>query len=235
MFEFNEALTIAGRLIASGDQSLFEIVMLSLRVSGTAVLIGCVIGLPLGAALAAYRFPGRGIAVVIINTLMSLPPVVVGLAVYLSFSNVGPLGWLRLLYTPMAMIIAQCIIVTPIVIALTRQIIEDLNSRYDEQLRSLGVTGFAKVQTLLFEARYALITVVLAAFGRAIAEVGAVIIVGGNINHVTRVMTTAITLETSRGDLALAMALGIVLMCIALIVNGSLAAMKRVDPEFVYA
>ena len=235
MFEFNEALTIAGRLIASGDQSLFEIVMLSLRVSGAAVLIGCVIGLPLGAALAAYRFPGRGIAVVIINTLMSLPPVVVGLAVYLSFSNVGPLGWLRLLYTPMAMIIAQCIIVTPIVIALTRQIIEDLNSRYDEQLRSLGVTGFAKVQTLLFEARYALITVVLAAFGRAIAEVGAVIIVGGNINHVTRVMTTAITLETSRGDLALAMALGIVLMCIALIVNGSLAAMKRVDPEFVYA
>ena len=235
MFEFNEALTIAGRLIASGDQSLFEIVMLSLCVSGTAVLIGCLIGLPLGAALAAYRFPGRGIAVVIINTLMSLPPVVVGLAVYLSLSNVGPLGWLRLLYTPMAMIIAQSIIVTPIVTALTRQIIEDLNSRYDEQLRSLGVAGFTKVQTLLFEARYALITVVLAAFGRAIAEVGAVIIVGGNINHVTRVMTTAITLETSRGDLALAMALGIVLMCIALIVNGSLAAMKRVDPELVYA
>ena len=235
MFEFNEALRIAARLIAAGDTALFEIVMLSLRVSGTAVFIGCLIGLPLGAALGTHRFPGRIIAVVIINTLMGLPPVVVGLAVYLCFSNAGPFGWLRLLYTPTIMIVAQIIVVTPIIVALSRQIIEDLNLRYDEQLRSLGVAGIAKVQTLLFEARHALMTVVLAAFGRAIAEVGAVIIVGGNINHVTRVMTTAIALETSRGDLSLAMALGMTLMCIALIVNGCVAIMKRVEPELAYA
>ena len=235
MFEFSEAMRIAARLIATGDADLFEIVMLSLRVSGTAVVIGCLIGLPLGAALGTHRFPGRIIAVVIINTLMGLPPVVVGLAVYLFFSNAGPFGWLRLLYTPAVMIIAQVIVITPIIAALSRQIIEDLNIRYDEQLRSLGVTGITKVQTLLFEARHALMTVVLAAFGRAIAEVGAVIIVGGNINHVTRVMTTAIALETSRGDLALAMALGMTLMCIALIVNGCVAAMKRVEPELAYA
>ncbi len=235
MFEFTEAMRIATRLIVTADADLFEIVMLSMRVSGTAVFIACLVGLPLGAALGTVRFRGRTLGVVIINTLMGLPPVVVGLVVYLCFSNVGPFGWLRLLYTPTAMIVAQIIIITPIVAALSRQIVEDLNARYDEQLRSLGVTGMSKVRTLLFEARHALITVVLAAFGRAIAEVGAVIIVGGNINHVTRVMTTAIALETSRGDLALAMALGIVLMCIALIVNGCVAALKRIEPELAYA
>ena len=165
---------------------------------------------------------------------MGLPPVVIGLMVYMTLSNSGPFGWLQLLYTPKAMIIAQIIVVAPIIAALSRQMIEDLHVRYDEQLRSLGVHGFGQLRTLLYEARYALSTIVLAAFGRAIAEVGAVIIVGGNINHVTRVMTTAIALETSRGDLALAMALGIVLMCIALIVNGSVVALKRTEPEVAY-
>jgi tungstate transport system permease protein len=235
MFELSEAFAIAAMLIASGDADLFEIILLSLRVSGTAVMIGCLIGFPVGAALATYRFMGRSVAIVVVNTLMGLPPVVVGLAVYLALSNSGPFGWLRLLYTPKAMIIAQVIIVAPIVAALSRQVIEDLHARFDEQLRSLGVDGIAQLRTLLYEARYALVTVVLAAFGRAIAEVGAVIIVGGNINHLTRVMTTAIALETSRGDLALAMALGIVLMAIALIVNACVAVVKRKEPELAYA
>ena len=234
MFEFREAFAIAAALIASGDADLFEIVGLSIRVSGSAVIIGCVLGFPLGAALATYRFTGRTVAIVVVNALMGLPPVVIGLMVYMTLSNSGPFGWLQLLYTPKAMIIAQVIVVAPIIAALSRQIIEDLHVRYDEQLRSLGVHGFGQLRTLLYEARYALSTIILAAFGRAIAEVGAVIIVGGNINHVTRVMTTAIALETSRGDLALAMALGIVLMCIALIVNGSVVALKRTEPEVAY-
>ena len=234
MFEFREAFAIAAALIASGDADLFEIVGLSIRVSGSAVIIGCVLGFPLGAALATYRFTGRTVAIVVVNALMGLPPVVIGLMVYMTLSNSGPFGWLQLLYTPKAMIIAQVIVVAPIIAALSRQIIEDLHVRYDEQLRSLGVHGVGQLRTLLYEARYALSTIVLAAFGRAIAEVGAVIIVGGNINHVTRVMTTAIALETSRGDLALAMALGIVLMCIALIVNGSVVALKRTEPEVAY-
>lgn len=235
MFDFGDAFAIAARLILAADRDLLEIVALSLRVSGTAVFFGCLIGFPVGASLAVHPFPGRYVFVVTLNALMGLPPVVVGLVVYLTFSNAGPLGWLQLLYTPTAMIVAQVIIVAPIVAALSRQVIEDLNGYYDEQLRSLGVSLAGRLATLLYEARGALLTVVLAAFGRAIAEVGAVIIVGGNINHVTRVMTTAIALETSKGDLALAMALGIVLMTIALAVNAAIMATRRTTPELFRA
>lgn len=234
MFEFSQAFGIALSLLLSGDQGLLEIVLLSLRVSGSALLFGCLIGLPLGALLATQSFPARSSVIVLVNALMGLPPVVVGLVVYLCLSNSGPFGWLQLLYSPGAMIIAQTVLVAPIVVALSRQIIQDLNREYDEQLRSLGVSGPQRLATLLFEARHALLTVVLAAFGRAIAEVGAVIIVGGNINHVTRVMTTAIALETSKGDLSLALALGMVLMLIAITVNLCVLMTKRIDPVAAY-
>ena len=226
MQDFGAAFRLAFGLIASGDADLAEIVLLSLEVSLAAVVIAGALGLPLGAALAVVRFPGRGAAVLALNALMGLPPVVVGLVVYLLLSNAGPLGALGLLYTPSAMIIAQTVLVTPIVAALSRQVIEDLREEYDEQLRSLGLGALATIGTLLWDARYSLLTVALAGFGRAIAEVGAVIIVGGNINHVTRVMTTTIALETSKGNLALALALGLILVTIALAVNGAVMAMR---------
>jgi tungstate transport system permease protein len=235
MLALSDAFSTAGGLILHFDTALLEIVALSLRISLSAVVIGTLIGLPVGAAIAIARIPGRDVVVVCVNALMGLPPVVVGLIVYLHLSNSGPFGWLQLLYTPAAMIIAQTILVTPIVIALSRQFVEDANVDYDEQLRSLGVTGFSKLVTLITEVRYSLVTVVLAAFGRAIAEVGAVIIVGGNINHVTRVMTTAIALETSKGDLGLALALGIILMLLALAVNAVATTIRRYAPKAAYA
>ena len=222
MQDFGAAFRLAFGLIASGDADLAEIVLLSLEVSLAAVVIAGALGLPLGAALAVVRFPGRGAAVLALNALMGLPPVVVGLVVYLLLSNAGPLGALGLLYTPSAMIIAQTVLVTPIVAALSRQVIEDLREEYDEQLRSLGLGALATIGTLLWDARYSLLTVALAGFGRAIAEVGAVIIVGGNINHVTRVMTTTIALETSKGYLGLALGLGFILLLIVVAVNASL-------------
>ena len=169
--------------------------------------------------MALFRFPGRGAVVAVLNALMGLPPVVVGLVVYLLLSRAGPLGEHGLLFTPTAMVIAQAILITPLIAALTRQSVADLNEEYDEQLRSLGVGPARAIPTLLWDGRYRLLTAVLAGFGRAIAEVGAVIIVGGNINHVTRVMTTTIALETSKGNLALALGLGIVLVAIAVAVN----------------
>ena len=226
MQDFTDSFTLAFQLIASGNADLVEIVLLSLRVSLTAVLIAGLIGMPLGALLAVARFPGRGGLIVVVNALMGLPPVVVGLLVYLMLSNAGPLGVLQLLYTPTAMIIAQAILVTPIIAALTRQVVDDLNREYDEQLRSLGVSWYDAVGTLLWDARASLATAMLAGFGRAVAEVGAVIIVGGNINHVTRVMTTAIALETSKGNLALALALGIILLLLALGVNALVLAVR---------
>lgn len=229
MSEFTDAALIAWRLVTTADADLREIVALSLRVSLTAVLAGCVIGLPVGTWLATSSFHGRSLVIIAINALMGLPPVVIGLIVYLCLSNSGPFGWLQFLYTPAAMIVAQTILVTPIIAALSRQIIESLTEEYTEQLRSLGVDGAAKMRTLLFEGRHGILTVVLAAFGRAIAEVGAVIIVGGNINHVTRVMTTAIALETSKGDLGLALALGAILMTIALTVNGCVVATRALE------
>ena len=230
-----EVLGEAGRLIASGDRDLAEIVWLSLRVTGVAVALSCLIGLPLGAAVGAFRFPGRAAVTVVLNALMGLPPVVVGLLVYLMLSASGPLGVLRLLYTPTAMIIAQAVLVTPIVAALTRQIVEDLDAEYAEQFASLGVGPLARVGALLWDARYGLLTVALAGFGRAVAEVGAVIIVGGNINHVTRVMTTTIALETSRGNIELALALGVVLLVIALVVNAAVMALRASAARAAYA
>ena len=223
MQDFASEFTSAMRLILTGDAELWAIVLLSLRVSLFAVLVAALIGLPAGAALAVGRFRGRRVLIVLLNALMGLPPVVVGLLVYLCLSRSGPLGVLELLYTPTAMIIAQVVLVTPIIAALTRQTIETLDEEYADQLRSLGVSRLASVPTLLWDGRIALVTALLAGFGRAIAEVGAVIIVGGNINHVTRVMTTTIALETSMGNLALALALGAILVSIAVIVTGAVS------------
>jgi tungstate transport system permease protein len=235
MHDFSAAFGLALNLIVSGDAALTEIILLSLRVSLSAVVIACAIGLPLGAALAVLRFPGRGGVIVAVNTLMGLPPVVAGLLVYLVLSSAGPLGVLQLLYTPTAMIIAQSVLVTPIVAALTRQVVADLYDEYREQLRSLGLGLGDVIGTLLWDARYSLLTVALAGFGRAIAEVGAVIIVGGNINHVTRVMTTTIALETSKGNLALALALGIVLITLALTINWAVMAVRGTVARAAYA
>jgi tungstate transport system permease protein len=235
MQDFGHAFLLAFQLIIAADPDLAEIVLLSLRVSLTAVLLACLIGLPLGAALAVTHFRGRGAVIAVVNALMGLPPVVVGLMIYLLLSNAGPLGVLGLLYTPTAMIIAQTVLVAPIVAALARQTLEDLNAEYDEQLRSLGVERLRSIPTLLWDGRYSLLTVALAGFGRAIAEVGAVIIVGGNIDHLTRVMTTAIALETSRGDLALALALGIILVALAIAVNAGLMTLRHTAIRSAYA
>ncbi|HLC07900.1 MAG TPA: ABC transporter permease [Methyloceanibacter sp.] len=235
MAGFIDAFHTALRLIATLDPQLIEIVLLSLQVSLLAVVAASLIGFALGGALAVYRFPGRGIVTTILSALMGLPPVVAGLIVYLLLSNAGPMGVLQLLYTPTAMIVAQVILVTPIIAALTRQACEDLLEEYDEQLRSLGASSSAIIGTLLWDGRYRLITAVLAGFGRAIAEVGAVMIVGGNIDHVTRTMTTAIALETSKGNIALALALGIVLLVIAFAVNAALMGVRRFAVRLAYA
>lgn len=227
MNELSQAFSTALTLLVGLDSGLLEIVGLSLRVSGTALLLAAVVGLPVGAALAVYRFRGRGAAVVALNALMGLPPVVVGLLVYLVLSREGPLASLALLFTPSAMVIAQFVLITPIVAALSRQVVADLWSEYEEQLRSLGATPGRALPTLLWDGRHSLLTTVLAGFGRAVAEVGAVIIVGGNIAHVTRVMTTAIQLETRKGDLALALALGIVLLFLSLLINAGVSLLTR--------
>jgi tungstate transport system permease protein len=235
MLDLSEAFHAALWQIATLDPQLIEIIGLSLKVTLTAVAIATLIGFALGGVLAVYRFPGRSAVAALLNALMGLPPVVAGLIVYLLLSNAGPLGVLQLLYTPQAMIIAQVILVTPIVAALTRQACEDLLEEYRDQLRSLGASSAEVVTTLLWDGRYRLITAVLAGFGRAIAEVGAVMIVGGNIDHVTRTMTTAIALETSKGNIALALALGMILLAIALIVNVALMGIKRLASQFAYA
>jgi tungstate transport system permease protein len=235
MQDFGQAFGLAFQLVLTADADLLEIIALSLQVSLTAVIAACVIGLPLGTLVAIGRFRGRSGLIILLNALMGLPPVVVGLLIYLLLSNAGPLGWLRLLYTPEAMIIAQTVLIAPIVAALSREVIEQLHQEYAEQFRSLSVPRVTAASTLLWDARYSLLTVALAGFGRAIAEVGAVIIVGGNIDHLTRVMTTAIALETSKGDLALALALGIVLMTIALSVNAAVMALRLTASRYAYA
>lgn len=219
MDDIAAAFTTALELIIGFDADLAEIVGLSLRVSLTAVALAALIGLPLGAAVASFRFPGRLAIAALLNAFMGLPPVVIGLIVYLILSRAGPLGILGLLYTPTAMIIAQTLLITPIIAALSQQTIADLHEEYDEQLRSLGAGPLRTVGTLLWDGRFSLLTAILAGFGRASAEVGAVMIVGGNINHVTRVMTTTIALETSKGNLALALGLGIILIVLALGIN----------------
>lgn len=235
MQDFGGAITLALQLVLSGDANLTEIVLLSLQVSLTAMVIACLIGLPLGALLAISRFPGHSAVIVAINALMGLPPVVVGLLVYMHLSRAGPLGWLGLLYTPTAMIIAQTILITPIIAALSRQILEDLHNEYAEQFRSFCVPKHTIVGALIWDGRYALLTVALAGFGRAVAEVGAVIVVGGNIDHLTRMMTTAIALETSKGDLALALALGLVLLIIALGINALVMGLRMTAKRYAYA
>ena len=235
MLDLSEAFRVAMRQIFVLDPKLMEIVWLSLRVTLTAVLLATIIGFAIGGALAVYRFPGRGALAAVLNALMGLPPVVAGLFVYMLLSNAGPLGVLQLLYTPFAMIIAQVILIVPIIAALTRQTCEDLLEEYREQLRSLGASSVAIVTTLLWDGRYRLVTAVLAGFGRAIAEVGAVMIVGGNIDHVTRTMTTAIALETSKGNIALALALGLILLTIALAINMALMGIRRIASRFAYA
>ena len=235
MQDFSAAFGVAFSLIASADPDLIEIILLSLRVSLSAVLFAALVGFPLGAALAVIRFPGRQAIDVMLNALMGLPPVVVGLLVYMALSRAGPLGWMNLLYSPAAMIIAQSVLVTPIIAALTRQVIEDMHKEYDEQFRSLSISTHRVITALIWDARYSLLTVALAGFGRAIAEVGAVIIVGGNIDHLTRVMTTAIALETSKGDLSLALALGFILLVLALSVNAGVYGLRASARKLAYA
>ena len=229
------AFQLALSLVAGMDADLVEIIGLSLQVSLSALVLACLIGLPFGALLAVSRFRGRGAALIALNALLGLPPVVVGLIVYLHLSRAGPLGWLGLLYTPTAMIIAQTILIAPIIAALSRQILEDLHTEYAEQFRSLSVPAPTMMGALIWDGRFSLLTVALAGFGRASAEVGAVLIVGGNIDHLTRVMTTAIALETSKGDLPLALALGIVLLAIALTVNGLVMGLRMTAGRYAYA
>jgi tungstate transport system permease protein len=209
------------------DPKLVQIVALSLRVSLAAVVFGCLIGLPLGAAIAVNDFRGRRAVIVVLNGLMGLPSVVVGLVVYLLLSRAGPLGSWGILFTPTAMVIAQTILITPTLAALSRQVVADAWQEYREQLRSLGETRLGAATTLLWDLRFSLVTIVLAGFGRAASEVGAVMIVGGNIDGVTRVMTTAIALETSKGDLPLALGLGIILLTIVLALNAGAYVVKE--------
>ena len=213
--------TNAFDLILSGDATLFAIVALSLEVTLLATFVAAVAGLPFGAFVALTRFPGRSAIIVLLNGMMGLPPVVVGLLIYLFLSRSGPLGQIGLLYSPQAMIIAQAVLITPIIAALSRQVIADLWEEYREELTAMGVKPIRRVATLLVDARYSLVTVLLAGFGRAAAEVGTVMIVGGNIEGYTRVMTTAIALETSKGNLALAIGLGLVLISIIMAVNAA--------------
>jgi tungstate transport system permease protein len=233
MNTFADSAASAGHLVISGDPVLLAIVGRSLAVSATACVLACGFGLLLGAWLAVTRFAGRGLLLTLLNTLLALPSVVVGLVIYLLLSRSGPLGFLGWLFSFKAMVLAQTILVLPVVTALTRQAIEDADRAHGEQLRSLGAGAFLRALLLVWDERYALVTVVIAAFGRAVSEVGAVMIVGGNIDGFTRVMTTAIALETSKGDLPLALALGIVLLGVVLVLNLVIAAVRgwreRVD------
>jgi tungstate transport system permease protein len=214
-------------LVLGGDAALLAIVRLSLLVSLSAVVLGALVGLPFGAWLALTRFPGREAVAVVLNALMGLPPVVVGLAVYLTLSRSGPLGSWGLLFTPQAMIIAQAILVAPIIAALTRQTVEDLWVEYRDELAAMDIGPVGRVATLLWDARFSLVTALLSGFGRAAAEVGAIIIVGGNIQGFTRTMTTAIALETSKGGLPLAVGLGMVLIAIVILVNAAAWSLRR--------
>jgi tungstate transport system permease protein len=227
MSDISASLALALRLVAGGDAGLWKTVLLSLEVSLAAALIACAFGLPLGGLVAACRFPGRRSTIVLLNAMLGLPSVVVGLVVYLMLSRAGPLGELGILFTPAAIVIAQSILVLPVVAALARQFVEDAWDEYREQLTSLGVSAARSVPTLLWDLRYSLLTVALLGFGRAASEVGAVMIVGGNIDGVTRVMSTAIALETSKGDLPLALGLGVVLISVVLALNAAAYALRE--------
>lgn len=227
MSAFAATFSDAFSLLATFDHTVAEIVALSLQVSGGAVLLGTLIGLPLGACIAVGRFPGKSTLSVLVNGLMGLPSVVVGVVVYLLLSRSGPFGGFGLLYTPLAMVIAQTLLVIPLMAAITRQVVEDVWQRYAEELQLMRFSWWDSVTTLLYDCRHSLLVAVLAGLGRAMSEVGAVMIVGGNIDRATRVMTTAIALETSKGDLALAIALGVVLIVIILALNALAFAMRH--------
>jgi tungstate transport system permease protein len=224
--------TSAFHLLLTADPTLFSIVGLSLAVSVTAAVLASFIGMPLGALVALTRFRGRVFVIVVMNALMGLPPVIVGLAVYLSLSRSGPLGSWGLLFTPSAMVIAQTILVTPIIAALTRQTIEDLWLEYRDEFAAMDIGALQRISTLLWDGRFSLVTALLAGFGRAAAEVGAIIIVGGNIEGFTRTMTTAIALETSKGNLPLAVGLGVILMGIVVLVSGLAWGLRRAGERF---
>jgi tungstate transport system permease protein len=219
-------------LIIGGDPALYAIIALSLTVSISATLLAAAIGLPLGALLALVRFPGRALIVIVLNAFMGLPPVVVGLAMYLLLSRSGPLGFLGLLFTPQAMILAQAVLVMPIIAALSRQTVEDLWVEYRDEMTAMRIGPARRVAALLWDARFSLMTTLLAGFGRAAAEVGTVMIVGGNIDGFTRTMTTAIALETSKGDLPLAIGLGLVLIAIVVVVNAAAWGLRRAGERF---
>jgi len=227
MNTWSDSLRTALELVLSGDAALWAIVGRSLGVSATATVIGCAVGLCLGAWLGVSRFAGRGAVLTVFNTLLALPSVVVGLVIYLLLSRSGPLGFLGWLFSFQAMVLAQVVLVVPVVTALTRQVIEDADHHHGEQLRSLGAGTALRGLLLAWDERYALLTVAITAFGRAISEVGAVMIVGGNIDGFTRVMTTAIALETSKGDLPLALGLGVVLLGVVLLLNALVGALRR--------
>lgn len=227
MNTFSDSLVTALSLVLAGDASLWTIVMRSLSVSATACLLGCGLGLPLGAWLAVARFPGRPMVLTLLNTFLAIPSVVVGLVIYLLLSRSGPLGFLGWLFSFQAMVLAQAILVLPLVTALTRQVVEDADRSHGEQLSSLGAGLGLRSLLMAWDERYALLTVLITAFGRAVSEVGAVMIVGGNIDGFTRVMTTAIALETSKGDLPLALGLGIVLLAVVLLLNSLVALLRR--------
>jgi tungstate transport system permease protein len=226
MNTFSDSVATALQLVLSGDPGLWAIVLRSLAVSATACLLACSLGLALGAGLAVARFPGRGAVLTLLNTALAVPAVVVGLVVYLLLSRSGPLGFLGWLFSFQAMVLAQAILVLPLVTALTRQVVEDADRSHGEQLSSLGAGLGLRSLLLAWDERYALLTVLITAFGRAIAEVGAVMIVGGNIEGFTRVMTTAIALETSKGDLPLALGLGLVLLAVVLLLNALVAGLR---------
>ena len=227
MNDISQAIHTAFTLLIQLDAGLVEIVRLSLEVSLSAVGLASLIGLPLGGAIALFRFPGRRVLAVLLSALMGLPPVVVGLVVYVLLSRAGPLGPLGILFTPAAMVVAQTVLILPLIAALCRQAVEDAWVEYEEQLRSLGVSGLRAALTLVWDIRFSLFTAVLAGLGRASAEVGAVIMVGGNIDGVTRVMTTTIALETSKGDLPLALSLGIVLILLVVLLNAAAYLVKE--------
>ena len=229
MIDVWHGLVEAFRLVVSLDSDLFEIVLLSLRVTLTAVLIASLIGLPIGSWLAINRFRYRRATIALLNAMMGLPPVVVGLIVYILFSRSGPLGVFGLLFTPTAMIIAQVIIITPLIASIAHQAIRELWAEYHDLLISLNTSRRQRIMTLLWDARRSLLTASLAGFGRAIGEVGAIMIVGGNIDHVTRVLTTAIALETGKGDFALALGLGFILIALAIAVNMAIHMLSRTE------
>jgi tungstate transport system permease protein len=228
MFENVSAL----HLVLTGDPALFAIVRLSLIVSLSAAAFAAVIGVPLGAFIALVRFPSRALAIVVLNALMGLPPVVAGLSVFLLLSRSGPLGALGLLFTPQAMVVAQMLLAVPVITALTRQTIEDLWVEYRDELVAMNIGRMRSVWTLIWDARFSLVTALIAGFGRAIAEVGAIIIVGGNIEGFTRTMTTAIALETSKGELSLALGLGIVLMGVVVLITALAWGARRAGERF---